>query len=54
MNEEFRKQHAKTVREIAEKADPITRKRLLDLASRYDGAGIQRKVEPPSLSGDQA
>lgn len=53
MNEQFRKEHARTVREIAEKADPITRKRLLDLASRYDGPGIQRKAEPQADRRDQ-
>src|SRR5262249_22797911 len=42
MNEEFRKQHALTVRAMAEKADPFTKKRLLDLADRYD-----RKPRPP-------
>lgn len=36
MNEDFRKRRAATVREIAAKADPFTRKRLLDLADRYD------------------
>jgi hypothetical protein len=36
MNEDFRKQHAQTVRAMAEKADPFTKKRLLDLADRYD------------------
>jgi len=36
MNEEFRKQRAMTVRALAEKADPFTKKRLLDLADRYD------------------
>lgn len=51
--EEFRKQHAKTVREIAEKADPITKKRLLDLASRYDGQAMQRTAEPHALHGRQ-
>jgi hypothetical protein len=37
MNDEFRRQHARTVRSIAEKADPFTKKRLLALADRYDG-----------------
>ena len=43
VNEEFRKQHALTVRAMAEKADPFTKKRLLDLADRYD-----RKPRPPT------
>jgi hypothetical protein len=44
VNEEFRKQHARTVRAIADKADPITKKRLLDLAARYEKA--QRPSRP--------
>src|SRR3954464_736163 len=43
MTEDFRKQHAQTVRAIAEKADPITKKRLFDLADRYE-----RKPKPPT------
>jgi hypothetical protein len=38
MNEEFRKQRAMTVRALAEKADPFTKRRLLDLAARYEQA----------------
>ena len=36
MNDEFRKQRARTVRAMAEKADPFTKRRLLDLAARYE------------------
>jgi hypothetical protein len=43
VNEEFREQRAITVRAIAEKADPFTKKRLLDLADRYE-----RKPKPPT------
>lgn len=43
MTEEFRKQQAMTVRAIAEKADPFTRKCLLDLAEQYD-----RKAKGPT------
>ena len=53
MNEDFLRQHAKTVRAMAEKADPFTRKRLLDLAERYE-----RRPRPPipiqSISAEQA
>jgi hypothetical protein len=53
MNEEFRKQQAATVRAMAEKADPFTKRRLLDLADRYD-----RKPRPPttlpSISAEKA
>ena len=38
MNEEFRQRRARIVREIANHADPFTKKRLLDLAARYERA----------------
>ncbi|WP_426529163.1 hypothetical protein [Bradyrhizobium sp. McL0615] len=37
MNDDFYKQRAREVRDIAAKADPFIKKRLLDLADRYDG-----------------
>ena len=38
LDEEFKKQRARTVRDLAEKAnDPFTKKRLQDLVSRYEG-----------------
>lgn len=43
MNEEFFHSRARAVREIAEKADPHTKRRLLDLAARYE-----RKPRPPT------
>ena len=43
MNEQFFHDLAKTVRDLAEKADPHTRRRLLDLASRYE-----KKPRPPT------
>ena len=45
MNEDFLKQRAMTVRAMAEKADPFTKKRLLALAAKY--ALAQR---PPTQS----
>jgi hypothetical protein len=40
LDEEFRKQRARTVRELAEKAnDPFIKGRLLDLVSRYEDDG---------------
>jgi len=36
MNEDFYKQRAREVRDIAAKADPFVKQRLLDLADRYD------------------
>jgi hypothetical protein len=35
-NDEYFKQQADRVRAMADKADPFTKKRLLDLADRYD------------------
>ena len=40
LDEEFKKQRARTVRNLAEKAvDPFIKARLLHLASRYEGDG---------------
>src|ERR1700753_247048 len=36
MNEDFFRDRARTVRKLAEKADPFTRIRLLELADRYE------------------
>jgi hypothetical protein len=43
MDDDFYKQHAQRVRDLADKADPFTRKRLLDLADKYDA-----KTDKPS------
>ncbi|MFO1109464.1 MAG: hypothetical protein U1E61_09795 [Bradyrhizobium sp.] len=43
MNEQFFHDRAKTVRELAERADPHTKRRLLELASRYE-----KKPRPPT------
>jgi hypothetical protein len=40
LDQEFRKQRARTVRESAEKAvDPLIKQRLQDLAARYEDDG---------------
>ncbi len=36
LDEQFRKQRARLVRDLAEKADPFIKRRLIDLAARYD------------------
>ena len=37
LDEQFKRQRARTVRELAEKAnDPFIKRRLLDLVSRYE------------------
>ncbi|MDA9441588.1 hypothetical protein XH98_21365 [Bradyrhizobium sp. CCBAU 51745] len=51
MDEDFIKGRAQDIRELATKADPFTRKRLLDLADTYE-----RRLHPaphaaPRLAG---
>jgi hypothetical protein len=36
MNDEFLRERARAVRTIADKADPFIKKRLLDLAEKYE------------------
>jgi hypothetical protein len=36
MNDDYFKQQADRIRAMADKADPFTKRRLLDLAERYD------------------
>ncbi|RXH05951.1 hypothetical protein [Bradyrhizobium vignae] len=52
--EEFYSGFAQRARDLAEKADPFTRRRLLDLAKRYDAkskpAGSARPLPPPRTS----
>jgi hypothetical protein len=50
--EEFYKGFAQRARDLAEKADPITKRRLLDLAKRYHlrsrpGSAVGRSILPP-------
>ena len=52
MNDGFFKDRARQVREIATKADPFTRKRLLDLASRYEQNTIKRVTPLPTVPID--
>ena len=48
LDEEFRKQRASLVRDLANRADPFIKKRLLALASRYEDT----KTTPPPVSLD--
>ena len=42
LDEEFRKQRARTVRDLADKAaDPFIKRRLQDLAARYEDDGLK-------------
>ncbi|GAA0034027.1 MULTISPECIES: hypothetical protein [Bradyrhizobium] len=50
--EDFYRGFAQRARDLAENADPFTRRRLLDLAQRYDlksrpGSGAGRSIPPP-------
>ena len=47
MNDEYFKEHAKRVRDIAALADPFTKQRLLALAERYDAAKPSPRQTPP-------
>jgi hypothetical protein len=45
LDEEFKKPRARTVRELAEKAnDPFIKGRLLDLVLRYEGDGLKSRT----------
>jgi hypothetical protein len=48
MEQEFYQGLAQRVRGMAEKADPFTRRRLLDLAKRYETKGGQRSASGPA------
>jgi hypothetical protein len=53
MDEEFRKERSRTLRAMADKADPFTKKRLLDLAERYEER--PRPVTPlPKIANEPA
>lgn len=48
MEQEFYRGLAHRVRTLAEKADPFTRRRLLDLAKRYDAKSGQAPRSAPA------
>ena len=50
MDEDFYKQRAREVRDIAAKADPFIKQRLLDLADRYDGKRKMTIAPMPSAA----
>jgi hypothetical protein len=52
MDDEFFKQQARQVRELASNADPFIKKRLLDLADGYDaGTGRSSRATATLLPG---
>ena len=50
MDEEFCRERARTVRALAERADPLIKRRLLQLASHYE----RRLTTPSDIRGNQA
>jgi hypothetical protein len=53
MNEDYFKEQAARVRNIASMADPFTKRRLLDLAEKYEGRKSVRRPTPlPSVTND--
>ena len=48
MDDDFNKERAILVRDLADKADPFTKKRLLDLAERYDARSPRRPTPLPT------
>jgi hypothetical protein len=53
MNEDYFKEQAARVRNIASMADPFTKRRLLDLAEKDDGRKSVRRPPPlPSVTND--
>jgi len=52
LDDEFKKRRARLVRDLAEKADPSTKRRLLDLASRYEDRPNHR-TPLPTVEGRQ-
>jgi hypothetical protein len=53
MNDDYFKEQAARVRQIASNADPFTKRRLLDLAEKYDGRKSARRPTPlPSVAID--
>jgi hypothetical protein len=53
MNEDYFKEQAARIRQIASNADPFTKRRLLDLAEKYDGRKSARRPTPlPSVMID--
>ncbi|MET3840547.1 hypothetical protein ABIE49_002625 [Bradyrhizobium sp. OAE829] len=55
LDEEFKKERARTVRELAERAkDPFIKGRLLELVSRYEDGGSRIATKPtPVDSGTE-
>ncbi|MGY3484426.1 hypothetical protein ACVW1C_002309 [Bradyrhizobium sp. USDA 4011] len=53
LDDEFNKQRASLVRDLASRADPSIKRRLLDLASRYEKGPPRTKPLPIVQLNDQ-
>jgi hypothetical protein len=49
MDDDFYKERARQVRAMADKADPFIKKRLLDLANRYEHYTTKRLTPLPAV-----
>ena len=47
LDEEFYRRRANLIREIAGRADPFIKRRLLDLVARYEKGPVKTKPLPP-------
>ena len=47
LEDEFNKQRANLLRDLASRADPFIKRRLLDLAARYEKKPAKTKTLPP-------
>jgi hypothetical protein len=53
LDDEFNKQRASLVRDLASCADPFIKRRLLDLATRYEKQPVKTKPLPPVSGSSQ-
>jgi hypothetical protein len=54
LEDEFNKQRAKLLRDLSSRADPFIKRRLLDLAARYEKKSAKTKPLPPVSINSQA
>ncbi|PDT56869.1 hypothetical protein CO678_36535 [Bradyrhizobium diazoefficiens] len=50
LDDEFNRQRAKVLRELAEQADPFIKKRLLNLAQRYEPSQPAKQKGPDDVA----
>jgi hypothetical protein len=52
LDDSFNKDRAQLVRDLAKRADPFTKKRLLELLFRYEGPQTSRRLPLVSIRND--